>query len=51
MYMRTDPADILALGTWGEGLGADNSVAPHKRILLVDFRPPLLRPDHRGRAR
>ena len=42
------PADVLALRSRGEGLGADDGVAPHEGDLLVDVRAPLLRPDHRA---
>lgn len=42
------PADVLALGSGGEGLGADDGVAPHEGVLLVDVWPALLRSDHRA---
>lgn len=42
------PADVLALRARGEGLGADDGVAPHEGVLLVDVRAALLGSD--GRA-
>lgn len=42
------PADVLALRSWGEGLGADDGVPPHKRVLLVDVWSTLLGPNNRA---
>lgn len=42
------PADVLALRPRGEGLGADDGVPPHERVLLVDVRAALLGSDHRA---
>lgn len=42
------PADVLALRSWGEGLGADDCVSSHKRVLLVDVWPTLLGPNNRA---
>lgn len=39
------PADVLALRARGEGLGADDGVAPHEGVLLVDVGSALLGPD------
>ncbi len=42
------PADVLALRSGGEGLGADDGVPPHEGVLLVDIRAPLLGSNHRA---
>lgn len=52
MSMRSvfaHPADVLALGPRGEGLGADYGVSPDKGVLLGNIAESmLLGPDHRG---
>lgn len=42
----TYPADVLALRSGREGLGADDGVAPHEGVLLADVRAPLFGPNH-----
>lgn len=42
------PADVLALRSRGERLGADDGVPSHEGDLLVDVRAALLRSDHRA---
>lgn len=42
------PADVLALRSGGEGLGADDGVPPHEGVLLVDVRAALLGSNHRA---
>lgn len=42
------PADVLALRSRGEGLGADDGVPPHEGVLLVDVRAAFLRANHRA---
>lgn len=42
------PADVLALWTRRKGLGADYSVTPDKKVLLVQLKPSLFGPDHGG---
>lgn len=44
----TYPADVLALRSGGEGLGADDGVPPHERVLLVDVWPAFLGSNHRA---
>ena len=52
VFRRTEllsyPADVLALRSRGEGLGADDGVSPHERVLLVDVRAAFLGPNHRA---
>ena len=43
------PAHVLALGAWGEGLGADNGAPSKKRPRGGRAHPPVLGPHHRGR--
>lgn len=45
------PADVLALWTRRKGLGANDSVSPDKRVLLVQLKPALFGPDHGGGVR
>lgn len=49
--VRIYPADVLALWTRRKGLGANDSVPPDKRVLLVQLKPSLFGPDHRGGVR
>lgn len=42
------PADVLALRAGGERLGADDGVAPHEGVLVVDVQVALLRSNHRA---
>lgn len=42
------PADVLALRSRGERLGADDGVPSHEGDLLVDVRTALLRSDYRA---
>lgn len=42
------PADVLALRPGGEGLGADDGVPPHERVLLADVWTALFGSNHRA---
>lgn len=42
------PADVLALRSWREGLGADDGVPSHKRVLLANIWPTLFGPNDRA---
>lgn len=47
LFFYPNPADVLALRSGREGLGADDGVAPHEGVLLVDVRPAVLGSNHR----
>ncbi len=48
VWLFSYPADVLALRSRREGLGADDGVPPHEGVLLVDIRPALLWSNHRA---
>lgn len=42
------PADVLALGSRGEGFGADDGISPDEGVLLRDIQTALLWPNDRA---